>query len=155
MVSILFPMGVIFAFERRSYKLGETINLVIELVPRRDIEVREARVDLVRYKRYTEVTTLLVPPLPSRIPRGTNLRSMAESRYVGETHTDTDVHSSIVVVRNGRLSSGEATAYNVGLEIPPERPTHNSGRTRWRLVATVDIVGARNVTARRLVKVLA
>ena len=155
MVSILFPVRIIFAFERRPYKLGETINLSLELVPRRDIEVREARVDLVCETRHTEITKVLIPPLPSRTPRGTTLRSTAESKRVGETYTDTDVHSSIVLVKNGRLSSGEATTYNVGLEIPSEQLTHHTGRTSWRLVVTVDVAGARNVTARRIVNVLA
>ena len=149
MVSILFPVSINFAFERRSYKLGETIKLAVELIPRRDIEVREARVDLVCETRHTEVTTALVPPLPSQTSR------LRERKRVSDTYTDTEVHSSIVFMENGRLTSGEATAYNIGLEIPSERPTHNSGSTRWRLVATVDIGGARNVTARRMVKVLA
>ncbi len=152
MVSRLFPMGIIFAFERRPYKLGETINLVVELVPRRDIEVREARVDLVRYTRYTEVTTLLVPPLPSRIPRlsmGTNRMSMAVSKHVSETHTDAHVHSSALFVEDGRLRAGQASTYNVVLEIEPERPTHQSDGTRWGLVTTVDVAGGRDLTARR------
>ena len=32
MVSRLFPTGIIFAFERRPYKLGETIDPTVELV---------------------------------------------------------------------------------------------------------------------------
>ena len=154
MVSILFPVSIIFAFERRPYKLGETIDLTVELVPRRDIELREAGVDLVCEVRHTEVTTALVPSLPSQTPRGRTPMSMAESKRVSETYRKVDVHSSIVFVENGRLTSGEATTYDVGLEIPTERPTHNSGSTRWRLVVAVDIVGVRTITARRVVNVL-
>ncbi len=111
--------------------------------------------DLVCETRYTEVTTVLVPPLPSQTRRfrETNRMSMAVSKHVGQTYTDAYVHSSTVLLRDGRLSSGRASTYDVGLEIAPERPTHRTGRTRWRLVATVDIAGARNVTARRTVNV--
>lgn len=147
MVSILFPLGINVAYEHRPYRLGETINLTVELIPRRDVEVREARVDLVWEMRHTEVTTVLVLPLPSQTSR------RRERKRVRETYAETDVHSSVVFVKDGRLSSGEATTYNVGLEIGPKRPTHQSGSTRWRLVTTVDIGGAREITARRPVRV--
>ena len=148
-------MGIILGFERRRYRLGETIHLTVELVPRRDIQVREARVDLMRYTRHTEVTTVLVPPLPSRTPRlrAMNRMSMAANKHVSETYTDTDVHSSAVFVRDRRLSSGRATTCDVALEIAPEWPTQHSDGTRWRLVTTVDIAAARNIVARRLVSV--
>ncbi len=154
MVSLLFPMGIIFAFERRPYQLGETINLTVELVPRRDIEVREARVDLVCEKRYTEVATVLVPPLPSqrtRLPTGT---SAGVHKRVSQTYREAYVQASAMFLRDERLPWDRTSTYNVSLEINPERPTRQSGRTRWWLVTTVDVIGARNVTARRLVKVL-
>ena len=57
MVSRLFPLGINIAFEQRPYKLGETIHVTVELVPRRDIRVREVRVDLV-----CETRRIKVPP---------------------------------------------------------------------------------------------
>ncbi len=153
MVSILFPIGIAITFEHRPYKLGETINLTVELVPRRDIEVREARVDLVRYTRYTEVTTVLVPPLPSRTPRLRERMSTAVHKRVIETYTDSYLQGSAVFLQGGRLPSGETSTYSVGLEITPERPTRRSDDTRWRLVTTVDVVGGRHITARRTVSV--
>ncbi len=154
MVSRLFPMGINIAFEHRPYKLGETIDLTVELVPRRDIEVREARVELVRYARYTEVTTVLVPPIPSRNPRLlTNRMSMAVHKRVSETYRDAYVQGSAVFLRGARLPSGRPSTYNFRLEIRPERPARQSDSTRWRLVTTVDVVGARRITARRTVNV--
>ena len=153
MVSILFPMGIIITFEHRPYKLGETINLTVELVPRRDIEVREARVDLVRYTRYTELTTVLVPPLPSRTPRLPATMSTAVHKRVSETYKESYLQGSAVFLQGGRLTSGRTSTYNVGLEIKPGRPTRQSDDTRWRLVTTVDVAGARSVTARRTVNV--
>ncbi len=155
MVSILFPMGIIIAFDHRPYKLGETINLTVELVPRRDIEVREARVDLLRYTRYTEVTTVVAPPLPSQDPRllGSHRMSMAVRKRVSETYRDAYVQGGAVFLRGARLPSGRPSTYNVGLEIMPERPERQSDSTRWRLVTTVEVVGARHITARRTVNV--
>ncbi len=153
MVSILFPMGIVITFEHRPYKLGETINVTVELVPRRDIEVREARVDLVRYTRHTEVSTVLVPPLPSRAPRFRATMSMAVHKRVIQTYRDSYVQGSAVFLQAGRLPSGQASIYNVGLEIMPERPKRQSDRTRWRLVTTVDVVGGRHITAQRMVSV--
>ena len=34
-------------FENRPYKLGETIHIRVELNPRRDLDVREVRVELI------------------------------------------------------------------------------------------------------------
>ena len=156
MVSRLFPTGIIFAFERRPYKLGETIDPTVELVPRRNIRVREARVDLVREMRYSEVTTVLVPPLPSQTARlRARMWSMPMEKRVIQTYRDAYVHSTAVFLQGGRLPSGANEHIQLGLEINTELPTRQSGRTRWWLVTTVDIAGARNVTARRLVKVLA
>ncbi len=153
MVSRLFPVGIIITFEHRPYKLGETIDLTVELFPRRDIEVREARVDLVRYTRYTEVTTVLVPPLPSRSPRLRETMSTAVHKRVSETYTDSYPQGSAVFLQGGRLTAGRTSTYNFGLEIEPERPTRQSDDTRWKLVTTVDVAGARRVTARRTVNV--
>ena len=153
MVSRLFPMGIIIAFEHRPYTLGETINLTVELIPRRDIEVREARVDLMCEMRYTEVTTVLVPPLPSQTPRLRASMSTAVNKRVSQTYRDAYVQGSAVFLEGGRLPSDRTSTYNVGLEISAERPTRKSDSTRWWLVTTVDVVGARRITARRPVKV--
>ena len=59
MLSRLLPLGIKVNFEDRPYKLGETINLTLELSPRLEIEVREGRVDLVCDMRYTQVVTVM------------------------------------------------------------------------------------------------
>ena len=61
MVSRLRPLDVNLVFEDRPYKLGETINLTMELTPRGDVEVREGRVDLMCEERWQEVSTVMVP----------------------------------------------------------------------------------------------
>ena len=59
MLTRLLPLGLKVDFQDRLYKLGETVNLTLELSPRREIEVREARVDLVCDIRYAEVITVV------------------------------------------------------------------------------------------------
>ncbi len=80
MLSRLFPLEVKVSFEDRGYGLGETINLTVELSPRRDMEVREGHVDLLCEEHWTGVDkqlrllsnrarrdywTLIVPNIPS------------------------------------------------------------------------------------------
>jgi hypothetical protein len=65
-------LGVNVRFEDRIYKLGDTIDLALELSPRRDIEIREGSVELVCEENWTEVTTVLVRPKATTLgPPGT------------------------------------------------------------------------------------
>ena len=151
MVSKLFPIGIIIAFEHRPYNMGETIHLTVELVPRRDIRVREVRVDLVCEIRRIEAPTVQVPPLPSGLP--TTHRTSTAHKRVSETYRDAYVQGSAVFLQGGRLLSGRASRRDVGLKIQPELPTRQPDGMRWKLVTTVDVVGARHITARRTVNV--
>ena len=147
-------MGINIAFARRPYKLGETIHLTVELVPRRDIRVREVRVDLVCEIRRIEVPNVLVPPLASHSPGlPVILQVSLAPKRVSETYSDAYVQGSAVFLQGGRLLSGRTSRHNVGLKIQPELPTRQPNGTRWRLVTTVDVVGARHITARRTVNV--
>ena len=78
---------------------------------------------------------------------------MPVRKHVNETYMGGYVQSSAVFVRDERLPWGRRSAYNVGLEIKLERPTRQSDGTRWSLVTTVEVVGARHITARRTVNV--
>ena len=152
MVSRFFPLGINIAFEQRPYKLGETIHLTVKLVPRRDIRVREVRVDLVCEIRRIKVPTVQVRrPLPSGLPVA--IPTSSAHRRVSETYTDAYVQGSAVFLQGGRLLSGRTSRHNVGLKIQPELPTRQSEGMRWRLVTTAEVVGGRHITARRTVNV--
>jgi hypothetical protein len=58
MVYKLKPLEVGLEFEDRTYRLGDTINVTVDLNPRGDVHVREARVDLVCQERYWENSTV-------------------------------------------------------------------------------------------------
>ena len=167
MLTRVFPLNVKVSFEDRPYKLGETINLTMELSPRRDMEVREGRVDLVCEEHWTESSTLMVPDRRSYggaagIGGAAGFRG-AGAAYVPppmvpkqatEEHRETYVHSSVVFLENAQLRSGVAARYNPRLDIDTEPPPHADKATlSWRLKTTVDVAGARDITARRPVKV--
>ncbi len=153
MLSRLFPLGVKVSFEDRVYKLGETINLTVELSPRRDIDVREGRVDLIREEVWREVFTVMKP-----VKRGYAPVMSGHAPSVSQQRTKTSrealVQSSVVFVEDTPLASGTTHSYSATLEIEPEPPPHaGEGKVRWRLVTTTDVAGARDIKARRLVKV--
>ena len=151
MVTRLFPLSVKVSFEDRPYKLGETINLTMELSPKRDIEVREGRVDLVCEEVWREVFTVMMPV------RGHSPYAREHAPSVPQQRTKTSrealVHSSVVFLKDTRLAAGRTAIYNARLEIEPEPPHAREGKVSWRLVTTADIAGARDIKARRLVKV--
>ncbi len=138
MLSRLFPLGVKVSFEDRVYKLGETINLTVELSPRRDIEVREGRVDLVREEVWSEVYTLMMPVKRGHAPvMSGHAPSVPQQRT--KTSREALVHSSVVFLEDTRLASGRTDSYNARLEIEPGPPPHaRQGEVRWRLVTTTD-----------------
>ena len=150
MLSRLFPLGVKVSFEDRVYKLGETINLAVELSPKRDMEVREGRVDLVREEVWREVFTVMMPVRTSPYARD---HSPSAPQQRTKTNREALVHSSVVFLKDTRLTPGRTASYNARLEIEPEPPHAREGKVSWRLVTTADITGARDIKARRLVKI--
>ncbi len=153
MLGRLFPLGVKVTFEDRAYKLGEAIILTVELRPRRDIEVREGRVDLIREEVWREVFTVMMP-----VKRGYAPAMSGQPPSVSQQRTKTSreayVHSSILFLEDTQLASGRTCSYDARLEIGSEAPPHaRDGKVTWRLVTTANIPGARDIKARRLVRV--
>ena len=156
MLSRLFPVGVKITFEDRPYKLGETLNISVELEPRRDQEIREGRIDLVCEERWTEVHTVRVNVNRPRVgsTSGAPEPTITMPKRVTESHRETYVHSSVVFLKDGRVQSGRVSRHNATLLILPKPPPHaDKAALSWRLVTTVDLSGARDIKARRLVKV--
>ena len=164
MVSRLRPLDVKLRFRDKRYGLGETVDLTVELRVNGDAEVREARVDLVCEEQWSETYTMMVPdtrtlkasihvgargaapppPPPPPIPKRVNKRRQ-----------ETYVHSSAVFLKESSLRAGPVS-HRVALKIgdtPLRRST--DGTARWRLVARVDVVRARDVTARQPIEVVA
>ncbi len=154
MVTRLFPLNVKVSVEDRSYRLGETINLTVELSPRRDMEVREARVDLVCEESWTDAHTVMVQRAVGGGRGGMVTSLPSVPKQVREHHRRSYVHSSVGFLDNAQLRSGVVARYTPGLDIDTEPPPHADKATlSWRLKTTVDVAGARDITARRLLKV--
>ena len=147
MVTKLFrSLGIAFVFHDRPYRLGESVSLVVELKPRRDLDVRQARVDLMCEERYTEITTVMrqirpdprlganAPPPPS-IPK-----------QVTQRRKESYAHSSVTFLTNKSLTKGREMLYPAPLEIQMESPPHALEATlRWSLVAVIDVARGRDI----------
>ena len=150
------PLRIGMDFQDRPYVLGETIDLTIELKARRSVQVREARVELMCEHRYAESYTRMIPV---RHPGAPLMRgapppmTMVPKREVIE-RVESHVHGSVVLLKDGRLDSGQTVRHDVKLEIRPEPlPQTGSGVLIWTLVTTVDISGGRDVAESRRVTV--
>ena len=160
------PVSVNLSFENRPYMLGEMINLTVQLTPKRDLEVREARVDLVCEERYTETYTVMVhdrralkgsmgvsfrggfvpPPTtpPPKIPK-----RITEKRKLS------DVHGGVAFLSDTQLQAGRTGTFNARLKIDPEPPSSTGkGSLTWKLVTTIELPRARDVTKEEKVRVV-
>ena len=158
------PLDVKFLFDDRPYKLGETIDIVVELSARGDVEVREARVDLVCEEHYVESYNVMIPDIKtgrsmgglyggSSIAAGYTPTPMIPKQVTKE-HRETYVHSSVIFLADSLLSSGATDQYDIRLGIGTELPP-NAGISivKWRLELVVDVARARDVKMRHKVNV--
>ena len=148
----LYPLGVRLAFEDRPYRLGDTIRVTVELTARREVEVREARVDLVCEEDYVMSYTVMSPGRPSsgqgRAPGEVFINPPMTPNRVKKEQRESYVHSSVVILSNASVAQG-AMQYTASLEIDAERPPHVSvAKVSWRLEGVADVVMARDVRAR-------
>jgi hypothetical protein len=96
-------------FEDRPYRLGETINIVVELIPKGDAEVRKAWVDLMCDQRYTEVYMKTVPSSHRFAGSGTSsgtIRVPGYTKQVTEKRRANFVHSTATFMEDTRIQSG-------------------------------------------------
>ena len=71
MVSRLRPLDLEILFRERTYRLGEPIDLTVELSPRRDCDVREGRIDLMVEEQWTDRSIVSYEkPVVQTGPRG-------------------------------------------------------------------------------------
>ena len=163
MVYRLRPLEVSFDFEDLEYKLGDTIQVDVELVPNGDVTVREARLDLICEERYVENYSVSGPGLYSN-PGGAAPRAQISSQVVRE-QKETYVHSTEVFLSDAKLAKGISLRYQARLNVQPKPPVHvedaralqrdadRSWTFKWTLVMTVDVVRGRNPKTQRLVRV--
>ena len=158
MITRLRPLDVNLVFEDRPYKLGETINLTVELSARGDVEVREGRVDLVCQVSWTEVSTAMVAVSSGAVfgPLGavSAVSTPRIPRQLHKEYNESYVHSCAIFLEDTRLEPDTNCSYEFGIDIQEEPPTRaNEATVRWNLVTVVDVARARDVKTRRAVKI--
>ncbi len=155
MVSRLRPLNVNVLFEDRPYRLGETIDITVELTTSRDVNVREARLEVVWEGRWTSSSSISAAESThsarhasfgggSSIPQlSTRATKVRKERYV---------HSNAVFLSDLGLKEGVRSTHHIGLHIQPQLPRQATGASQsdraqatWSLVMTVDVVGGRDV----------
>ena len=152
MISRLRPLDVEISFPERTYRLGEPIDLTVELTPRRDCDVREGRIDLMVEEQWTERSTVTYEkPVVQTGLRGQVrvIGSTTETRELVREHKEKYAHSSAAFLEAARLDAGKSARYRITLQIQPEPPARaKEARVRWWLQTVIDVAGARDIRAR-------
>ncbi len=163
MVYRLRPLALKFDFEDRSYKLGETIHLTLELTPNADVQVRGGRVDLVCEERYVQTGVSFIPDTYS--PGGGIGGISGSTGHVAKERRERFVHSSVPFVAAAELKARTNGGYTARLQIQAAPPPHaekakalvrdasSSWSFHWTLVATVDVARGRDPKTQRKIKV--
>ena len=164
MVTRLRPLEITMLFEERSYKLGETIDIDLELTSRRDVLIREGRVDLMCQELYKQTTTVTYMEDYAKRNHGFKKLtkpyvSFTDNRQITRTRNETYSHSGEIFLTNARLFSGATSRHTVRLKIGLEPPEHISdstvteGEVPWAVVAAFDLAQARDATQRQPIRV--
>ena len=142
------PLDVSLVFEDRTYNLGETIDITVQLNTRSDINVRKGRIYLMYDVRWTEAETEL-QPLGGRLGRG-GLRGMAY--YTDRVPTGKQLEKSqsyvlggVEFLRSSHLEPAGINTYSIGLKIHNDDPPYSyvqRASMAWSLVAEVDVIRA-------------
>ena len=169
MVYRLRPLQLEMDCGAGPYKLGDRIDLTVNLTPNADVDVREARVDLVCEQLYARSeSSIQIGMGGSAAIQGGNPLTMTDyipaSLDVKQV-TESYVHSSVVFLKDARLSSGRTSTHPVRLGIERaaprrldearelERDATSSWTFKWRVVASVNVVRGRDPRRQRTVKV--
>jgi hypothetical protein len=155
-------LDVKLVFDDRPYKLGDAIDVAIELSARGEIEVREARLDLVCEEHYWESYNVMVPDISTGRQMGGGYGGLGAAagytptpmipKLVNKEIRETYVHSSVVFLTDTLLSPGVTDRHSIRLDVGPEPPPHASNATiKWRLEIVADVARARDIKTRHKV----
>ncbi len=150
------PIRVALSFDEKAYKLGETIDVTVELTPRRDLAVSRARVDLICEERYAESYT---KETPLRYKTGVLKRTEAElidivPEQVVKEFKESLVHSSQVIVEDRDMTAKKVATFGAKLPIQREPPPHASGGTlKWTIAAVAEVDGEESASTPQKIEV--
>ena len=152
-LSRLYPLDMKLAFDDRPYCLGETIHVLVELTPRRDVVVREARLELVCEEDFVMSYSVMAPGRPSisshRTPGEVFISPPLLRQRVKKEEREAYVHSSAPLLGNATLQRDTTVQHTADLVINTQSPPRVSvARIEWRLEGFVDVAKARDVRVR-------
>ncbi len=163
MVHRLDPLDLGLDFDDRSYRLGETIAVRVEMTAKGRIAIRNASLELVCDQKFAESYTVSGPGLYANTT-GSVPRPDITSQ-VGSERIESYPHSMASLMSDVTLEPGEQRAVDARLAIaasPPRRlkdsselegDAARSWSFSWRLVVSVDVAGGRDASVERDVKV--
>ena len=163
MLHRLDPLELGLDFDDRPYRLGETVALRVEIVPKGRTTIREAGVELLCDQKFAETYTVSGPGLYSNTGE-VGLRPDISSQ-VGSERVESYVHSRSVLLSDVTLEPDERRAFDVRLPIDTAKPRRfddaralegdavRSWSFGWRLVVSVDVAGGRDASLEREVKI--
>ena len=156
------PLELKLDFEDRQYRLGDTIDVTVDMMPNGDVDVRQARVDLVCEERFVQISA---PESAGYSAYGTPTQVHSAMIQTQKESKETYVHSSETFLSRDHLRANSPLTLQVALPIqlvPPrhledaralDRDAYSSWSFKWRLIALVDIVRGRNPKRQRTVKI--
>ena len=140
-------------FDARTYKLGESLDLSVEIVANRGMRISEGLVDLHHERRYIESSQKMVPDyMANRINMRANLAGRQPTKImvpkrVTETFQDRYRHSSVDFLNDIELSENAVQKFNATMEIQSETPPHyGEGETKWILEVVLILPNGREIT---------
>ena len=179
MVFNIEPIEIMLDFERRKYRLGDTINATITLIPSRDTNIRGSSLSLMGQVRRTKVSTRvgvgrIAYGGPSSLHRGNPLHgtpSYIPTAQQTEQQISTEVFYRATIVPAKSLREGDVSKHDMTLRLDPklsklqelameaeelQRDANSSLSIEpWWLEARVDVIMGRDAIVRRQVEIIA
>lgn len=155
MVSRLNPVRIGISVPRKTYRLGDTVSVKVDMIADTDVTVREARIGLECQIRYTEMRSgISRRDAANRGIAGAIIPGTAPQTITASVEVElSDTHDGPAFLTNRRLQAGRVNSSSVRLDIP-SKLGRNAAYAQsmawptfsWLIVVTMDVSLARNVT---------
>ena len=155
MVSRLNPVTIRISFPRKTYSLGDTVNVMVHITAQTDVAIREARIGLECQIRCTEMRAGISRRDAVRRGRAGDdgmLGAPPQTINVPFEVELSDTYPSQTFLTNRRLQARRTYSSSVLMEIPSELARNGAYAQSmarpafsWRVVVTADVSLARDV----------
>ena len=172
MVFNLDPLDISLDFEKKRYRLGDTIKATVTLIPNSDVELRTASLSLIAQVRRTdaragwEMDMMGDRPYQQMRVRGDGDASAVPTHGIPVTKMSTEVCYSTSFLNSTSLSGSRVGMYEAALRIGPnlpkvaqeakelQRDANNSlSIEKWWLEVQVDVARGRDQNTRKEIDV--